>query len=396
MEHILPNGLRYYTKGTQTSFSDVSLLIPFGENHEDRTNAECAHTCEHFVCAFNGGFEKPYGFLKLRSRYGIQFAIHTYEDYTLYQILSIPEEGIRDVCRFLTGIFTINKPTQETANREIAIVHSEIQGNEPVNRLYYNYLSWVRHQDGKPTIGNTPDIHSLTPEKVYLFHSQFYRPVHSLVCVRRPEKTGMKWDRELSQEMTRTESFMIPGRNFIQSDCMACKMIEGTWVLPSKTCWGLVGAFFEGEPSRSEVLGQGLIASTTRLTGANESLTDYLRSKLGATYSVTGNMVRIRDSHRAGILVVFAFQLNRHLTRQEIRDCLQIVTKRMGAMPSRGDLSKIVAREVRTNKHADVMFLLKRAGIPILDGIDWQSIHKAHTNYDSSRDRIGSVFSSPI
>jgi predicted Zn-dependent peptidase len=124
MASILPNGIRYYTKDTDTHYSEVSLLIPVGENHEDTTNIECAHTSEHFACAFNGGFTKPYGFLQLRSKYGVQYHIHTYADHTVFRVTSIPKEAILDICKFLSGIFVLNKPTREIANREIAIVHS--------------------------------------------------------------------------------------------------------------------------------------------------------------------------------------------------------------------------------------------------------------------------------
>jgi hypothetical protein len=399
MEHMLPNGLRYYTKPTTTSYSEISLLIPYGENHEDMTNPECAHTCEHFACAFNGGFPEPYGFLKLRTKYGLQYLIHTFEDYTLYRVTGIPNNAIQDVCKFIAGIFTLNQPTRSQAQREIDIVHSEIQNNTPMNRLYYSYLGWVRFQEGKPT-KPFEDHGGLTPEKVYQFHSQFYKPSYSYLLVRRNEQSGMKWDREISHKMTQTSSLVIPGRNFIQSECMSCTMIKGTWVIPSNSYWGTIGVFFKGSPGRSEVLARSLIASCNRLTGSHDpstmSLVDYLRSYKGVTYSTQGKLLRIHNEHSRGVLVVFVCMLNRHLTRTEIQECTQIISSRIGKMPSRGDLSNMIAKSVRDAKNNDVTFLLERARIPVLDKLTWDRIYQAHKSYESSHDRIGAVFSCPV
>lgn len=98
----------------------------------------------------------------------------------------------------------------------------------------------------------------------------------------------------------------------------------------------------------------------------------------------------------SGILVVFIFNLRRHLTRQEVQEILTIVSKRAGRMPSRGDLSNMIARITRTQRNSDVSFLLQESKIPILENIDWRSIHIAHKSYSSDSDRIGGVFSSPV
>lgn len=400
MASMLPNGIRYYTKDTETYYSEVSLLIPVGENNEDATNMECAHTSEHFACAFNGGFSKPYGFLQLRSKYGVQYHIHTYEDYTVFRVTSIPKEAILDICKFLSGIFVLNKPPHEIANREIAIIHSELQNHDPTDLLYYQYIGWVRYQNGKPTVESLNHTQGLSPEKVYHFHSQHYRPVNSFLCIRRPPLLGTKWDRELSNTMSRTESIMISGRNYTRFNCDNCKVIEGTWLLPSRSCWGCIGVFFRGSPERSEILARSIISSATRLTGTSNlgwmSLTDYLRAYKGLTYATSGRMIRMKNQGVSGTLVVFIFNLRRHLTRQEVQEVLTIVSKKIGRMPSRGDLSNMIARITRTQKNSDVSFLLKESKIPILDNIDWKSVYTAHKSYSPDSDRIGGVFSSPV
>ena len=400
MAGILPNGIRYYTKDTKTHYSEVTLLIPVGENHEDSVNMECAHTSEHFACAFNGGFSKPYGFLQLRTKYGVQYQIHTYEDHTVFRVLSIPKEAISEICKFLSGVFILNKPPREIANREISIVHSELKNNDLTDLLYNKYTGWVRYQSGKPTAEPLNQTQGLSPEKVYQFHSQYYRPVNAFLCVRRQPELGTNWDREISSTMTRTESIMIPGRNYTRYNCDNCKVIEGIWLLPSRKCWGSVGIFFRGPPERSEILARSLISSVTRLTGINDpnemSLTDYLRTHKGLTYSTTGRMVRMKHMGTQGILVVFTFNLQRHLTRQEVSEILEIISKRAGKMPSRGDLSNMVARITRTQKSSDLSFLLKESRIPVLENIDWNTIHNTHKHYSSDSDRIGGVFSSPV
>ena len=402
MEHMLPNGLRYYTKPTNTTFAEVSLLVPCGENHEDQTNPESAHACEHFACAFNGGFDKPYGFLNLRTKYGVSYVIHTYEDYTIYRILNIPTPAITKVCEFLAGIFVLNKPTHAKALQEIAIIHSEINNGDDKSRLYYKYLDWIRHQNGKPTrpFLNKDNDTGLTPEKVYQFHSIFYKPSSSFLLIRRNDKDGMYWDREISRVMTRNETLVIPGRHFIRNECISCKMIEGTWVIPSDVCWGAIGVFFNGEPERSEILARSMIASNTRLTGTTDprvmSITDYLRTSKGLTYSTRGKIVRMNDQGTKGVLSVIVFILNRHLTRKEIQECIQIVTAKIGKLPSRGDLSGMIAKSVSNMKSFDAEFLLDRANIPFVKEMKWDMIHKAHSNYDPSRDRMGSVFSCPV
>lgn len=400
MTSILPNGIRYYTKDTDTHFSEVTLLIPVGENHEDSTNIECAHTSEHFACAFNGGFSKPYEFLQLRTKYGVQYQIHTYEDHTVFKVSSIPKEAIIDICKFLSGIFVLNKPPREIANKEISIIQSELKNNDLTNLLYYQYIGWTRYQGGKPTIEPLKHTQGLSPEKVYQFHSQYYRPTNAFLCVRRPSTLGMYWDREISSTMTRTETIMISGRNYTRYNCDNCKVIEGTWLLPSRTCWGSVSVFFRGSPERSEILARSLISSTTRLSGTNNpkdmSLTDYLRTHKGLTYSTTGRMIRMSHMGNKGVLVVFVFSLQRHLTRQEIQEILELISMRAGRMPSRGDLSNMVARITRTQKSSDLSFLLKESKIPVLESIDWTTIHNAHKRYSSDSDRIGGVFSSSV
>lgn len=400
MASILPNGIRYYTKDTNTHYSEATLLLPVGENHENTTNIECAHTCEHFASAFNGGFPNPYGFLQIRTKYGVQFHIHTYEDHTIFRVSSIPKKAIHEVCKFLTGIFVLNQPPREVANREIAIIHSELHNHEPMDRLYYQYLSWVRYQNGKPTSVLYNHTEGLTPEKVYQFHSQYYRPVNAYLCIRRSPTIGTHWDRALLSSMTRTESIIITGRHYGNRECEQCKVVEGTWVLPSRECWGMVSVFFKGAPERSEILARSLISSVTRLSGANKkeemSLTDYLRTHKGLTYSTRGRMIRMNHSYSSGTLVVFVFRLRRHLTRQEIQEILAIVSKRAGRMPSRGDLSNMIARIVREQTNDDVSFLMKESKIPVLENMDWSTIHNTHKRYSSDSDRIGAVFSSPV
>jgi hypothetical protein len=400
MASILPNGIRYYMKDTKTHYSEVTLLIPVGENHENSVNIECAHTSEHFACAFNGGFSKPYEFLQLRTKYGVHYEIHTYEDHTVFRVTSIPKEAIVEICKFLSGIFVLNKPPREIANREISIIHSELKNNQLTDLLYYKYIGWIRYQSGKPTVEPLNQTHGLSPEKVYQFHSQYYRPVNTFLCVRRPPVLGTQWDRELSSTMSRTESIMIPGRNYTNYNCDNCKVIEGIWLLPSRECWGSVGVFFRGSPERSEVLARSLISSVTRLTGAHVpgdmSLTDYLRTQKGVTYSTTGRMIRMKHNGNQGVLVVFVFSLQRHLTRQEITEIMEIVSNRAGRMPSRGDLSNMVARITRKQKSSDLSFLLKESRTPILDTINWSTIHQAHKKYSSDSDCIGGVFSSPV
>jgi hypothetical protein len=158
--------------------------------------------------------------------------------------------------------------------------------------------------------------------------------------------------------------------------------------------------FFRGSPERSEILARSLISSATRLTGSSNldemSLTDYLRAYKGLTYSTNGKMLRMKNQGVSGMLVIFTFNLRRHLTRNEVQEVLTIVSKKAGRMPSRGDLSNMIARIARTQKNSDVSFLLQESKIPILREIDWRSIHTAHKSYSPDSDRIGGVFSSPV
>lgn len=402
MEQVLPNGLRYYPRDTQTSFSEATLVIPVGENNEDRTSRECAHACEHFVCAFNGGFKNDYGFLDLRTKYGIQFNIHTYEDFTLYRLLSIPVKAIPEVCDFFMGIFNVRRPRSEIANRELAIIGSELSSGDPIDLIYYSYLNWIRHNNGTPSEEYADSLRGINPDNVFAFYSRYYKPSTGLFLVKRPLNQSQLWDRQISQKMAHSESFIFPGRvsERMLNDCIRCKMIEGSWIIPSKTCWGIIGVFFKGEPSHSEVLARGLIASSTRLSGEinkdKMSLTDYLRKEKGIAYSTTGKFVRIRDTYTSGTLGVIVFSMNRHLTRSEMTECMRIVSNKSRTIPSRGDLSSMVAKNVRSSYPEDVVFLLRRARIPILDGLDWSMVYNAYKTQKTDGNVIGGVFSCPI
>lgn len=401
MEKILANGLRVYSKDTRTSLSEVLLLIPAGENHEQYP--ECAHACEHFACAFNGGFSQEYGFLNLRNKYGINYSILTYDNYTIFKVLSIPKEAIREVCNFIAGIFNITRPSEKTMRKEIAIIQSELGGGDPIDRIFYSYVSWIRHNGGKPNASRMAEnLTHLEPEMVYEFHSRYYRPSLSLMYITRPSSQAIVWDRELSQKLTSENSFIFPGRRneLALNNCMECSVIKDTWVIPSKTAWGAISVFFKGPPSTSEVLARGLVSSSTRLSGEKSfdtmSVTDYIRSHRGLSYTTRGKWLHIKDKYTEGTLAVIIFNLNKHLSREDIGNCMRIVTNKTGKLPARGDLTSMVTRDAVSRKSKELMFLLKMAKIPVMGELDWQKVYHAYKTFKSSDCIIGGVFSSPI
>ena len=409
MERILPNGMRYYPKDTNASFAKVILIVPVGENHEDELSSECAHACEHFASAFNGGFTEPYGFLSLRNKYGIRFNIKTYEDYTLFQINNIRTDAIPLVCKFVSGVFNLNIPTPDVAKREIDIVKAELESADPITKIYYAFTYWIRQQSGKPTDGvlTHNGAIGLNPEKVYHFHSKHYQPSSALLRVCRSPKDGVTWDRYLSETMSRTFVTQVGVRRTLPNVSHRA-MIKGSWIIPSKEAWGVIGIFYEGPPQRSEVLSKTLIASTGRLTGnGTTSLVDYLRKEKGIAYSVHGRWIRFQEGYTPGTLAIIMFTLSRHLTREEIQKCNRIVGLCSGRLPSRGDISSMVARHATVSPPEDISFLLSRTRIPIIQKISWPMIYKAHKTRQTHKtggifethtvdyDTMGSVFSCP-
>jgi len=395
MERILPNGMRYYPKDIKASLAKVVLIVPVGENHEDEMSSECAHASEHFASAFNGGFADPYGFLDLRNQYGIRFNIKTYEDYTLFQINNIKTEAIPLVCKFVSGVFNLNIPSTDVAKREIDIVKAELESGDPISKIYYAFTYWVRQQSGKPT--DDVLVHNgslgLNPEKVYHFHSKYYQPSSSVLRVCRSPKDGIIWDRHLSETMSRRFVTQVDIRRTLPNVSHR-SMIRGSWIIPSKEAWGVIGVFYEGTPDRSEILSKTLIASTGRLTGnGTNSLVDYLRKEKGIAYSVHGRWIRFQQGYTPGTLAIILFTLSRHLTREEINKCNAIVGACSGRLPSRGDISSMVARHATVSPPEDIAFLLNRVKIPMVQTLSWTKIYNAHKTHNPEYDTIGSVFS---
>lgn len=407
MERILPNGIRCFIEDTQHSFSQICLIVPVGENHEGSMFPQCAHACEHFCSAFNGGFEKPYGFLEIRSQFSVQYQIATYEDYTMYYIYHIPNDPqcIHQVIRFINGVFSLNVPSASVADRELAIIQSESRSASPNEGLMWASLYWIRQGDGIPTAEALTHrgVLGLTKEKVYTFHRQFYIPSQCVVRIIRPSSAGTMWDRQIQTIMTSSASLSFFGtRPSARSPfrVAGCKNIQGFWKIPSSTQFLIITVFLAGSPERSQTLAKSLISSSTRITGSQKpeekSLIDILRRDLGISYAIKGSEFRMNDMGNPGCLVVFSSILSRHMTQPEVEMCKQSILHKLRTLPSRGDISNLVAKIVTHTKSDIVKQSMKSAGIPIQENIHWSVIYNAHKSFPTNNDTFGVVFSSPV
>lgn len=406
---ILPNGMRFLAtalsgSGSRTveggGYSDACLIVPVGENHEESHQSQCAHICEHFCSAFNGGFTKPYAFLDLRTKYSIRFNISTHEDYTLYHVSHIPPEAIPEVVKFFEGVFRLMPSDESAMKREIDIVKAENAGLTDAEGLVWSTLYWARQTRGRPTIDailhrGMPD--GIVPSTVLAFHRQHYVPARCVLRINRPERTALEWDRQLSSTLTASApmSFrpIVPvGAMTSVSDagCAGCSVTQGAWMLPDKRYWMICTQFFpanRGNYFDAEIRGRVLISSCTRLTGStgtdsggNMSLIDYLRKQLAVAYSIKGEQFRMKHRGMEGTLVIFTAPLSRHLTRHEAARCVQIVNNCRRIMPSRGDISNLLARFVSHTQPDIVQEAMKMAKIPFVSTLNWEAIRRAYSS----------------
>jgi hypothetical protein len=422
-EKILANGLRYSSKNTPTIkgdtsiYSEACLIVPVGENHEGNHQSQSAHICEHFCSAFNGGFKKPYAFLDLRTTHNIRFNISTHEDYTLYHISHIPPTIIPDVINFLYGVFHLSPYVDKSAmQREIEIVRAENMSLPDSEGLVWAALYWIRQNGGKPSVDaiyhrGMPD--KVDVESVLSFHEQYYKPSKCVLTIIRPEKYGMEWDKYLSYKMTPDTplsirssvplSAMISGgltngftggwfggnEGSASRGCGGCSVLKGAWVIPDKSKWLVCTRFFPatgGKYIEAEIKARILIACSTRLTGAegtdstgNKSLVDYLRKDLGVSYSLKGENFRIKHNGIDGTIVIFSSPLIRHLTKQEAAMCVKIINNCRVVLPSRGDISTLLARYLTHSQPEIVKDSLKLARIPIITNMNWSILRRAYS-----------------
>jgi len=145
-----------------------------------------------------------------------------------------------------------------------------------------------------------------------------------------------------------------------------------------------------GNYADSEIRGRVLISSCTRLTGSsgtdsegNMSLIDYLRKQLAVAYSIKGEQFRMKHRGMDGTLVIFTAPLSRHLTRHEAARCVQIVNNCRRIMPSRGDISNLLARFVSHTQPEIVQDTMKMARIPFVSTLNWDAIRRAYTSSSS-------------
>jgi hypothetical protein len=403
---ILPNGMRFLaTAPTGGSvYSDACLIVPVGENHEESHQSQCAHICEHFCSAFNGGFSTPYSFLDLRTKYSIRFNISTHEDYTLYHVSHIPPDAIPEVVSFIQGVFRLMPPDPAAMRREIDIVKAENAGLTDAEGLVWSALYWARQTRGQPSIEailhrGMPD--GIEPSTVLAFHRQHYIPARCVLRIIRPERTALEWDRQLSSTLTSSSpmSFrpIVPvGAMMSVSDagCAGCSVLQGAWMIPDKRYWMICTKFFpviQRNYSDSEIRGRVLISSCTRLTGSdgsstgeNQSLIDYLRKQLAVSYSIKGEQFRMKHRGIEGTLVVFTAPLSRHLSRHEAARCVQIINNCRRIMPSRGDISNLLARFVSHTQPEIVQEAMKMARIPFVSTLNWDAIRRSYSTNLSS------------
>lgn len=420
---ILPNGMRFSGISSSSSssgkddtgniYSEACLIVPIGENHEESHQSQCAHICEHFCSAFNGGFKKPYAFLDLRTKYSIRFNIATHEDYTLYHISHIPPDAIPEVVDFIQGIFKLMPIDSASMQREIEIVKAENAGLTDAEGLVWSTLYWIRQSKGRPSIDailhrGMPD--GMDPLTVLAFHRQHYIPARCVLRIIRPDKHSLEWDRQLSSKLSSSLPMtfrpIVPAGAMMKSSdagCAGCIVTQGAWMIPDRRYWLICTKFFPavyGKYDEAEIRGRMLISCCTRLTGSmgtdkdgNQSLVDYLRKQLAVSYSLKGEQFRMKHRGMEGILVVFTSPLSRHLTRHEAARCVHIINNCRRILPSRGDISNLLAKFLSHSQPEIVQDTMKMARIPFVSTLSWESIRRAYSTHSDGFSEGGEISS---
>ena len=395
------------------------LIVPAGENQEGANRPQAAHACEHICCAFNGGFKDAYGFLRLRDDHGIVIGATTHANYTQYCLRNIPckKRSIAGVVRFLAGIFSPAGYRSEAGEKEMRVIRSEIDNEDPTQSLMWTMAYWIRQGTGRPTEAaiHHAGLPSITIDTALGFHKEYYQPSKCVMVVMAPEKGGAftEWDTMLLQHMssagTRGWGSMVPNRytpgKLTPDGCAACSVPRGLWEVPvrSKEAWFVCAVPFwvkRGEDhSLSEIRARSLIASCCRLSGSRDTdamtLLDYLRTVLGITYNVNGTTMYVTDSAgRRGCIATIGAMLTRDLAHSEVSKIQSVLRRESSRLPGRGGLGGLTAWFVQNRPVDVVRETMAMCGIPLVSSLGWDGIRRAHSADNVERGDYAIIFSS--
>lgn len=423
MDTILANGIRFRMMSSEKEDPDrcqVCLIVPAGENQEGPHRPQAAHACEHLCCAFNGGFRQAYGFLRLRDEYGIVIGATTHADHTRYCLFNIPctQAAIRDVTRFLSGIFAPTGFRGDAGERELQVIQSEIQGDDPAQSLMWSMSYWIRQGDGRPTEAaiHHAGLPSLSIETALSFHKEFYVPARCVLTIVAPEKgrTFSVWNTTLLQHMNDAGSSsgygrMLPNRFIpgkpVPTGCAACSVPRGIWEVPmrEKEAWVVCAVPFwtssANDHPLTEIRARSLIASCCRLSGGSTpdtmTITDLLRVKLGVTYNVNGTSMYLRNtSGQRGCVAIIGAILTRDLKHSEVGMVQDILRRESTRLPGRGGIGGLTAWFVKHRPKNVVRETMKRCSLPVLETLQWNDVRTAHSNEKIRRGDHCVIFSS--
>ncbi len=163
----------------------VDVWVRTGGRNESDTSIGISHFLEHMV--FKGTPTLAPGMLDaaIESRGGIVNAA-TGQDYTHYYI-TVAAQDLGDTLPHLADAVLNAAIPESEYEREYSVILEEIRRAEdnPDYVAYHLLLSQVypSHPYGRPVLGTSASLESMTPESLRHYHHQWYQPEHMTVVV---------------------------------------------------------------------------------------------------------------------------------------------------------------------------------------------------------------------
>lgn len=185
-EYRLKNGLTVLLFPDQTKETvTVNMTYKVGSKHESYGETGMAHLLEHLL--FKGS-KKHKDIPAELSSHGAKPNGTTWIDRTNYfETFSATEENIKWALDLEADRMVNSFIAQEDLDSEMTVVRNEFERteNSPVRVLMQrmNAVSYMWHNNGKPTIGARSDIENVSIKRLQAFYKKYYQPDNAVLIV---------------------------------------------------------------------------------------------------------------------------------------------------------------------------------------------------------------------